>query len=84
MLASGMVGAAQSTPVDPVTRLGEYVQDYYSKARSIVADETVWDGPILISSFEAVERLQRPRLCRCSADGQRTRDRCCQSCRPND
>jgi len=46
MLSSGIVVTAQSTPVDPVTRLGEYVQSYYSKARSIVTEETVVVQPL--------------------------------------
>jgi len=38
---------AQAT-ADPVTRLGDYVQTYYSKARSIVAEETVVVQPLRI------------------------------------
>src|SRR3954469_22937829 len=53
MLSSGIVVAAQSTPVDPVTRLGEYVQAYYSKARSIVAEETVVVQPLQIDMTAA-------------------------------
>jgi len=37
---------AAQTPVDPVTRLGEYVRTYYSKARSIVTEETVVVQPL--------------------------------------
>ncbi len=44
-LSCGIAGAAQA-PVDPVTRLGEYVQNYYSKARSIVTEETVVVQPL--------------------------------------
>src|SRR4051794_2610322 len=44
-LSCAIAGAAQS-PVDPVTRLGEYVQSYYSKARRIVTEETVVVQPL--------------------------------------
>ena len=45
LLSCGIVSAAQQ-PVDPVTRLGDYVQSYYSKARSIVTEETVVVQPL--------------------------------------
>ena len=44
--ATATLAAQSSVPVDPVTRLGEYVQAYYSKAQSIVAEETVVLQPL--------------------------------------
>lgn len=37
---------AAQAPLDPVTRLGEYVRNYYSRARSIVTEETVVVQPL--------------------------------------
>jgi len=45
LLSCGIASAAQA-PADPVTRLGEYVRTYYSKARSIVTEETVVVQPL--------------------------------------
>src|SRR5690242_16357455 len=46
-MAVAMAPAAQTlAPVDPITRLGDYVQSYYSKAQSIVTEETVVLQPL--------------------------------------
>jgi hypothetical protein len=42
---AGVSISAQST-VDPVTRLGRYVEDYYTRAASIVTEETVVVQPL--------------------------------------
>jgi hypothetical protein len=46
VILTAVSAAAQSPPADPVARLGEYVQNYYSKARSVVAEETVVVQPL--------------------------------------
>src|SRR3954464_3825950 len=51
LLASGaamsrVAGQTPSLVVDPVTRVGAYVQQYYSRAQSIVAEETVVLQPL--------------------------------------
>jgi len=45
VLIGGASLAAQA-PVDPVTRLGRYVEDYYTRATSIVTEETVVVQPL--------------------------------------
>jgi hypothetical protein len=38
--------AAAQSPADPVTRLGQFVQEYYTRAASIVTEETVVVQPL--------------------------------------
>jgi hypothetical protein len=46
-LLAGAVVTAQA-PRDPVSRLGQYVEDYYARAQSIVTEETVVVQPLAI------------------------------------
>jgi len=41
-----VVSLSAQSPVDPVTRLGRYVEDYYTRAASIVTEETVVVQPL--------------------------------------
>lgn len=45
-VALATASLAAQTPADPVTRLGEYVRNYYAQARSIVTEETVVVQPL--------------------------------------
>jgi len=47
VVLSGSLAAQSAAPADPVSRLGEYVEAYYSRAQSIVTEETVVVQPLL-------------------------------------
>jgi hypothetical protein len=46
MLAAVVIARQHELPVDPVTRIGRYVEDYYTRAQSIVTEETVVVQPL--------------------------------------
>ncbi len=48
LMLAGATLFAQAQAADPVTRLGRYVEDYYTRAQSIVTEETVVIQPLAL------------------------------------